>query len=355
LSAAVGTVSILAIHHKSILQMVGLWWDSAAYNHALLIPPIVAYLIWDRRHRLYHVVPRPAVQALVLIPVFGAAWWVAGGLGIDEGQHFAVVAMLQGVFLAVFGWRAYRALLFPFLYLFLTVPTGEYLLEPLQQLAVVTTVFALRLTGIAVYSEGTLIEVPTGAFDISEGCAGLNFLLAALALSLLFANLLYAGWTKRVICVAIALAAAIVVNWIRIYGIIAIDYATGHTTGIAEDHLFYGWIVFTIVMFGLIAVAQAVRDKQPRTPVRQAGGVCAPVARPVEFGAVAVACIVLAGIFPAAAAAGYTAEGIVPSSMFSAAVTPPSAADTAPDSPARPAVHSAIAGVASARPQLPQS
>ena len=101
---------------------------------------------------------------------------------VAEGTHFAVVGMMQALLLTALGWRVYKALLFPLLYLWLLVPTAGFLLPPLQSITTVLAVEGIRLSGIPVFAEGIVVTVPTAVYVIVAGCAGLNFLLASLAM-----------------------------------------------------------------------------------------------------------------------------------------------------------------------------
>jgi EpsI family protein len=207
--------------------------------------------------------------------------------------------MLQGLLLGVLGWRAYRALLFPCLYLYLMVPTGAFLLRPLQEISHAGSVLLVQLSGIPVFAEGMLIQVPSGNFIVEPGCAGLNFLLASFALSLLYAKLTYRSLAARTACVAIALTASIIANIVRIYLIIAITEWTDRRIDIADDHLLYGWGFFGVIMllmmwigtrFGRGAAASEtppVRSAVSAPPARRlavvAAGVVAVAAAPAAF------------------------------------------------------------------------
>ena len=196
----------------------------------------------------------------MLLPAFGAVWWLAHVMRVAEGEQFALAFMLETVPLVVLGWAAYRALAFPFLYALLMIPTGEFLLPWLQAAATGAASYLLALTGIPVFTEVNTIETPSGSFVVAPGCAGLNFLLAAVALSLLCADIFYRSLWKRTICVVATLVISVAVNWIRIYAIIAVDYFTSHRTSIVDDHLLYGWGLFVLVMAGLVWLAQRFQE-----------------------------------------------------------------------------------------------
>ena len=177
---------------------------------------------------------------------------MADALDINEGRQIALVGMMQALFLGVLGWRVYRVLMFPLLYLFLMVPSGEFLLGPLQKIAHAGSVLMLKASGIPTFTEGMMIDVPTGSFSVEPGCAGLNFVLTAIALSLLYGYMFYRTWQARVTCVAVALVTAIVANIVRIYLIIALAQFTHRAFDITDDHILWGWGFFAVIMLGLM-------------------------------------------------------------------------------------------------------
>ena len=132
---ALGTAALLGLFWPTAASAARLWANTSAYNYGYLIVPIALYVAWGERAQLAATLPEPslwgvAADGCLCSPVAGVR-----SVGINEGRHFALVGMIQGLFLAVLGFRIYRALSFPLLYLFLMVPTGEFLLSPLQTFA----------------------------------------------------------------------------------------------------------------------------------------------------------------------------------------------------------------------------
>jgi exosortase A len=300
-ACAIALAGILLLHRGTAVALVALWWGSASYNHGFLVAPIAAYLAWRRRDRLVRLQPVPCIPALALVLVAALAWWTADLAGMAAGRQLALVAMLPATLLAILGWRVGRVLALPLLYLLLMAPIGDLLVARLQLLAATVVEWAVRLSGIPVFRDGTLLEVPSGSFVVEPGCAGLSFLLSALALSVLCADLLFRGTAKRLACVAIALAAAMLLNWLRIFGLLVISELTGGSAGIIRDHLLYGWILFALAMAGLVALAQARRDgdappPRPAIPAAPVRGAPAPGAAPPAFAAIGLAALLLAGI-----------------------------------------------------------
>lgn len=263
---AAGELALLALFWPAAAKAVEVWSTTSAYNHLFLIAPISLYVVWERRGRLAELAPAPALGALAALPIFALPWLAGALAGISEVQQFALVGMAELMVVAVLGWPVCRALAFPLLYLWLMVPTGEFLLAGLQDLTTAAATRGLELVGVPVYTEGILIETPSGRYLVAPGCAGLNFLLAALAFALLFANLIYRSLAKRGLAVALALAIAIVANWLRVWGIILIDHLTGRQTGIVDDHLLYGWAFFAVIMAAAMALGLRWRDDDGRPP-----------------------------------------------------------------------------------------
>jgi exosortase A len=260
-------VSVLAaLYFATIASAVDLWNTSSAYNYGYLILPISLVLIWSERRELARNLPAPTFWGAGVAGAFAVAWLMGELLDINEGRHLAFVGMVQGLALTVLGWRIYRFLAFPLLYLFFLVPTGTFLLTPLQTLAHAANVFLLKASGVPVFAEGFLIQVPAGSFLVEPGCAGLNFFLVAFALSLLYGRLTYAGIGARVVCVLAALAISIVANIVRIFLIIGLAQATDRRIDITADHLLYGWGFFGVVMLVAMWAGTKVRaaPAQPR-------------------------------------------------------------------------------------------
>jgi exosortase A len=262
-SLAAVSAAIILLYWTEAAGAVRVWYASEAYTHGFLILPIVAYLIWERRPLLGGLSPKPVLWALPLVPMIGAVWLIARLIGLLEAQQLLLIAMLQVVLLSVLGWRTYRPLAFPLLYLFFLVPTGEFLVPYLQDFTARFTVLGLQLTGIPVYSDGFLISIPNENFYVAEACAGLRFLIATIAFGFLFADFSYRSLWRKACFVALCLVTPIIANGFRAYGIILLAYYSGGTIAVEADHIIYGWVFFSMVTVGLMAIGWTFRQSPP--------------------------------------------------------------------------------------------
>lgn len=262
----------LGLYSASAVSAVDLWWTRSSYNHCFLILPISLYLVWDRRATLAAMSPRPDILGLVVIFGFSLAWIIARSAGIDEGEHFALVGVLEGVVLAVLGRHVFASMILPMAYLWLMVPTGTMLHPVLQAAAHWLSSTMLALSGIPVYVQGFSIEVPTGTYEVVEGCSGLNFILASLALAPLYGYMMYDSLRKRFAAIAVMIGIAVLANGVRIYGIIALAEFTDRRIDIIDDHLLYGWGFFAAILLlvGYIGLRFADPERSveaaPRAP-----------------------------------------------------------------------------------------
>ncbi|MBV9777898.1 MAG: exosortase, partial [Acetobacteraceae bacterium] len=261
---AAGLLALAALFHKEAAAAVTVWLGSTAYNHCLLVAPIAAYLVWDRRAALSGVAPRPMpLLALAALPL-SLAWLIAERIGFMEGRQLIALSGVELLFLGVLGGRAFAAFSGPLLYLYFLVPFGGFLTPALQDFTARFVMHGLDLLGVANYTDGYTIQIPEGTFYVAEACAGLRFLIASAAFGCLYALLIYRTWPRRAAFVAAALVVPVLANGARALGIVLLGHALGSAQAAEADHVLYGWIFFSIVTLLLILLGLPFREDQPR-------------------------------------------------------------------------------------------
>lgn len=252
--------------------MAATWASSSTWHHGFLVLPAAAWLIW--RDRAAFEPARPSLLAAGAVALFGAMWAAAHAVGVNLGEQLAYVGVLAASFAAVYGLaNASRAAL-GLGFLLFAPPSGESLAPLLQQGASVAVTALLGSVGVDVLRTGTVIETTAGRFVIAEACAGLNFLLAAGAVAVFYAAVAFAGWRKRAAFIAFAIAAALLANVLRAFLVILIATRTPLGMAFAHDHAAFGWAIYAVFLFALMAVGRALRDETgKRTSVADAGSV----------------------------------------------------------------------------------
>ena len=261
-----------AVFQREISGAVQVWIESTAYNHCFLIVPLVGFLLWERRWVIASVSPSAILWPLVAMPFLSGLWLIAAILDIQEARQFLLVGMFEVVVLVALGPRVFWLLLAPLLFLFFLVPSGAFLVPTLQKITAQISIAGLELLRIPVFSDGFMIEIPEGTFEIAEACAGLRFLIASIVFGCFFAVVMYQSVVRRTVFIALSLVVPIAANGMRALGIIVLAHLKGSAAAVEADHVLYGWFFFTLVIIILIAIGTTFAQKiDRRIPMRPTG------------------------------------------------------------------------------------
>ena len=296
--AASGAV-LLAAHRTEASAALRVWSTSTAFGHCFLVLPIAVWLAWERRDRLHALSPRPFPAAALLMLPPTVLWLCAERLGVMEGRQLLSLAMLWVLVLACLGPSVFRAMAVPLGYLLFLVPFGAFLVPALQIFTARFIDAGLGALAIPHVVDQTTIEIPEGTFRVAEACAGLRFLIAAIAFGTLYAVTIYRTAGRRLLFLLASVAVPVVANGVRALGIVLLGHLRGSAEAGAVDHVLYGWLFFSIVILLLVLLGLPFRqDTAPRRAAVPARGPSPP---PVASGAAAAAAIVLALLGPACA------------------------------------------------------
>jgi exosortase A len=239
---------------------IATWENSTAYNHCWLVLPVAAWLAWTRRHQLFGLRPSPTPLAAVGALLASCAWLVSERLGVMEGRQLAVIGMVWCLFLGVFGWRIAGAQAGPLLYLVFLVPFGAFLVPTLQRFTAWFIVSGLEWISIPHYHDDLVIEIPEGTFLVAEACAGLRFVVAALAFGAVYALAMFRSPWRRLAVMVLALVVPVVANGVRAFGIVLLGHVLGSAEAAAADHLLYGWVFFSLIILLLVVAGLPFRE-----------------------------------------------------------------------------------------------
>ncbi len=263
-----GAAVLAALFHAETLAAVRVWNESTAFGHCYLVAPIAGWLAWERRGAWAVLSPRPRPSvALLALPLAGI-WFAADRLGLMEGRQLAVLAVVWVLVFAVLGPRIGWALAVPLAYLVFLVPFGGFLVPALQGFTARFIDAGLALLDIPHLVTATLIEIPEGNFRVAEACAGLRFLIAAIAFGALYACVIYRDPWRRVGFIAACVAVPVLANGARALGIVLLGHARGSAEAGAVDHVVYGWLFFRLVIVLLLLLGLPFRqDSRPFVPI----------------------------------------------------------------------------------------
>ncbi len=308
-------VAILcAAQAGTLASLVDIWWNTTTYNHGFLVAPIAAWLVWRRREEMADLPLAPALGALVPLAGFAVIGFLGEVSGVNLLRHVGFVGALMALVPLALGWDFARRFRFPVLFLAFMVPVGDFLIPGLQELTADVSVWLLQLTGIPVYREGLMIELPSGLWEVAEACAGIRFLIANIFVAVLFSYFSYDRAWKWALFLFLAVAIPVGANCLRAYGIMLLAHMTDNALAVGVDHLVYGWLFFSLVMVLMLWVGGRFADRRIEDP---AGGPPVETIRTAPrggFAAIVAGALILSG-GPALAALTVPAAAPLPTEI----------------------------------------
>jgi exosortase D (VPLPA-CTERM-specific) len=246
-AGALAAVTLIVLF-RGTFQYLYANWHREEYSHGFLIPPISAYLMWQRR------------QLLERIPLSGS--WIGFGIvvlglglfflnffaTIVGADAYALVIVIAGLALAALGWERFKVALVPIglLLLMNPLPTFWYnhLSAQLQLISSELGVGLMRAFNVTVFLEGNVIDLGNYKLEVAEACSGLRYLFPLMTLGALIAYLFRGKtWTRWCIFVS-TIPITVLMNSLRIgiIGVLVDRFGIAQAEGFL--HQFEGWVIF---------------------------------------------------------------------------------------------------------------
>lgn len=235
-------------------EWTGAIWDN---GHGIFMPFLMA---WLARSALSHDPHPERAESSAL------GWWFAlpalllavadYAAGTEYLAAVAFVLLLPGLSLLLLGVRRTRMLAMPLLlgvfmvpipnvmatHLFLKTWTAQ-MVEPL-----------IRLAGIPVLREDTLLVLPTETFLVADACSGFSTLYAAVGLSLVLARYSRSNW-RRLLLLTAAWPLALLCNTLRVFLLVVAAHLFGADLLDTAFHGASGVVSFWLALAVLFAAA----------------------------------------------------------------------------------------------------
>ncbi len=269
-AVAIAAVVAAAAMQAGIGRMIGVWLHQEEYSHALLIPLISAYLLWQQRAALARLELNGSWVGVGII-LFGALLQIAGVLAaVDVVQQYGLLIAIYGLVIALLGMRAAADLWAPLLLLALMVPLPEFLLgnfsSQLQLISSQIGVWFIRLFGISVFVEGNVIDLGGYKLQVAEACDGLRYLFPLMTMGFIMAYLFKVAMWKRALLFLSSIPVTILMNSFRIGTIGVMVEHWGQSMAEGFLHEFQGWAVFMTSAGVLHAGNDAAGEHRQESP-----------------------------------------------------------------------------------------
>ncbi len=201
----------------------------------------------------------PLMFAGALLNLFGVV------LEHPMPSQVGMVIFIQGAAVFLWGWRVYRGLAFPLLYLFLAVPLPRTVLVAMTgSLKVFGAAVAekmLSFMGSAVVREGAILKFPTFTLVVANECSGLQSLITLSVASLPVAYLMEARFWKKVLIVVLSLPLGLAANVVRLCVTAVLGQTLGEKVTHGWPHTLTGVTVVFAVFFALYGLSNALSGR----------------------------------------------------------------------------------------------
>lgn len=272
---AAGAAALIAVTAQAWGAMLHQWWNIDTYNHLLLVPLIIAWLVALKEEDLARLVPQPFAPGLIAVAAALGVWRVGEGLGINLVAQAGAVGALQAAAVTVLGLRIGLLLALPLGMACFLVPFGDEIIPPLQAVTAEIAIALTHASGVPARIEGINIHTPAGLFIVAEACSGVKFLVAMVTIGVLVVFTRFAVWRRRAVFLALCAVVPILANGVRAFATIYIAQFIGAERASGFDHIVYGWVFFAIVVAAMLAGAWRWFEREPEdfgwTPETLAG------------------------------------------------------------------------------------
>ena len=263
------------VFYKTVSELVRYSLQDDSNSHVILIPVIAFFLIWLERSRIFSVIASAPVPGIGLTFAGLLLFWLSSRLSPQQPgswsfslQIFSILVLWSGGFLLCYGFEALRAAAFSLLFLVLTIPLPDEILDriiyALQAGSTEITYLIFQLVGTPVVRNGFLLSVPGVTIEVAKECSSIRSSIALLITCLLAAHLYLRTRWKIVVFVLLAMAVSVLKNGIRIatLTLLSIHVDPGFLTGKLHQR---GGFVFFLIALAILYPILLFLQKSERT------------------------------------------------------------------------------------------
>ncbi len=256
-----------------------LWNDYGDWQHGMLVPFLIAWLVYRDREALARLPVQGSAIGLLGIVFSLGLYWAGFRADIQYAGFVSFQTLLASLVLWFLGWAWLRALMFPLAFMVFMWPflfLDNFIAFPLRLVMAEISYRFLDFVGLDVIKEGSgIVSAPDPAaglakgerfqVDIADPCSGIRSLFALTMISALYAHLTLRAWWSKWTLFLMALPLAVAGNFFRIlmltFGTLAFgsEFAIGTIDHPSGYHMAAGFVVFAIALAGMVGLGQILR------------------------------------------------------------------------------------------------
>ena len=214
---------------STVTALINYAWDFENKNasQVFLIPFVSAGLLVLNRSKIFSRIEYALAPAILVatggvgLVILSQVW----GAQLIEGDRLALatgglIVLWIAAFLGFYGPHAFKAALFPLLFLVFAIPIPSVILDPLvaflRRGSADISFVLLRMTGTPVFRQGMSFQLPGFSLQVAPECSGIHSTLVLFITSLLAGYLLLNAPWKQAALTLFVIPLALLRNGFRI-------------------------------------------------------------------------------------------------------------------------------------------
>lgn len=232
--------------------LFGIWMKSEDYSHAILVIPIILYMVWAKRAELNPGSAKYAAPGLVLAIISTAFYLFAMLTHVQTFIFLSMYLTIIGALVYLAGADAIIALATPLLLFLLLIPVPEQLYQqitfPLQLKVSQACEIMIKLLDVPLLREGNVMHLPQRSFEVVEACSGLRSVINLLTMSIIMGYFMMQRISSKMILFTASIPTALFINIVRVVAMILLFhyFKVDLTEGVL--HTVSGLLVFSLAI-----------------------------------------------------------------------------------------------------------
>lgn len=231
--------------------------DSGYYSHGWLVLPVSVILLWMNRKQLAACPRKPNLWGLVIVAPALLLHLVGVGLVAGVVSGIALIGLLAGLALTLFGWRMLKLTWFPIMFLLFMVPMPAVVIEKIsfnmKLMAAGVAAKVIDFIGLVVVRDGSIIHLPASEYIphyqrlvVDDVCSGLKYLISLTAFGALYAYIAQVKYQAKAILFMLSVPISFVANVLRVILMVLVAYRWGVEKVEGRIHDFFGIMLFVV-------------------------------------------------------------------------------------------------------------
>ena len=232
--------------------LVDKWLTFDEYSHAFLTLPVIAYMVWTKRHAIIGRPVRFPNLGLFLLAISTPVYMFALVTEVHTIISLSLLMTIIGSMIYIIGVDSVKDLFAPIVLLAMLIPIPEQLYTqltfPLQLMVSQASEVFIRIAGIPILRQGNVMTIPGKSFEVVEACSGLRSMITLLTLSLILGYFMLSKNVSKLILIFASIPTAILVNIIRVVSLIVLFHFFKLDFTAGTSHTIMGLVIFAIAL-----------------------------------------------------------------------------------------------------------